>query len=205
MGNPRQDRDVSAGYTGRMTTIAGRVFAALAVAASAACADDDTSTGGTVDTAAADDRPAVAIKLSDYAFGGVPGSVTSDTAITVTNESSTEAHELIAYRLPEAETRSLAELRALPLDQFGGLIPGAPALAIAARPNEDGELVLGDGTLPEPGRYVLVCFIPTGADPDQVMSAMAAAAADPDAGPPQIDGGPPHLAAGMIAEIVVTP
>lgn len=205
MGKPRQDRHVSAGYTGRTTTIAGRVFAALAVVVSAACADDDTSTGGTTEAAAADDRPTVSITLSDYAFGGVPGSVTSDTAITVTNESSTEAHELIAYRLPDAEARSLAELRALPLDQFGGLIPGAPALAITARPNEDGELVLGDGTLPEPGRYVLVCFIPSGADPDQVMSAMAAAAADPDAGPPQIDGGPPHLAAGMIAEIVVTP
>jgi hypothetical protein len=49
-----------------------------------------------------------------------------------------------------------------------------------------------------------VCFIPTGADPDQVMTAMEAAAADPSAGPPQIDGGPPHAAAGMIAELEVT-
>ena len=51
--------------------------------------------------------------------------------------------------------------------------------AFAARPNEDGELVPGDGTLHEPGRYLLVCFIPTRADPDQVMAAMKAAPADP--------------------------
>ncbi len=205
MDNPGQDRDMIGGRTSRTALIAGRVFAALVVVASGACGDDDASTGSAVDTAQAAERQSVIIKLSDYAFGGVPQSVTSGTTITVTNESVSEAHELNAFRLPDAETRTLAELRALPFDQFGALIPGAPALAIAARPNEDGELVLGDGTLPEPGRYVLVCFIPTGADPDQVMSAMSAAAADPDAGPPHIDGGPPHLAAGMIAEIAVTP
>ena len=202
MDNPRQDRDMSADRTSRTTTIAGCVFAALAVIAGAACGDDDAST---VDTATAADRQAVTIELSDYAFQGVPRTITSGTSITITNKSANEAHELTAFRLPDTETRSLTELQALPPDQFGALIAGAPALAIAARPNEDGELFLGDGTLPEPGRYLLVCFIPTGADPDQVMTAIRAAAADPNAGPPQIDGGPPHLSAGMIAEVVVTP
>ena len=86
-----------------------------------------------------------------------------------------------------------------------GDTPAETALVITARPDDSGELVVGDGTLREPGRYLLVCFIPTGADPVEVMEAMTAAAADPNAGPPQIDGGPPHLAAGMIAELVVTP
>jgi hypothetical protein len=202
MDNPGPNSDPTRGRMKRPTTIVACAFAALAVVAGAACGDDDDASTAT--EAAAGDE-AVTITLSDYAFGGVPPSITSGTPIDVTNESAKEAHELTAFRLPDTETRSLTELQALPPDQFGALVPGAPALAFAARPNEVGELVLGDGTLGEPGRYLLVCFIPTGADPDEVMSAMAAAAADPNAGPPQIEGGPPHVAAGMIAELVVTP
>jgi hypothetical protein len=201
MDNPTPNNDPSLGRMKRPTIVAC-AFAALAVVAGAACGDDDDA--GTATEAAAGDQ-AVTITLSDYAFRGVPPTITSATPIDVTNESATEAHELTAFRLADTESRPLTELQALPPDQFGALVPGAPALALAARPNEDGELVLGDGTLREPGRYLLVCFIPTGADPDQVMSAMAAAAADPNAGPPQIEGGPPHVAAGMIAELVVAP
>jgi plastocyanin len=202
MSIPTSNRDQSPGHSRRPTRIVACAFAALAVVALAACGDDDDA--GTATEAAAGGQ-AVTITLSDYVFEGVPSTITSGTPIEVTNESADEAHELTAFRLPDTETRSLAELQALPPDEFGALVPGAPALAFAARPNEDGELVLGDGTLHEPGRYLLVCFIPTGADPDQVMTAMQAAAADPSAGPPQIEGGPPHVAAGMIAELVVTP
>lgn len=202
MSNPIPNGDPSPVHCGRPTTLVACAFAALAVVGLAACGDDDDASAP---TEAAAGGQAVTITLSDYVFEGVPPTITSDTPIDVTNESADEAHELIAFRLPDTETRSLTELQALPPDEFGALVPGAPALAFAARPNADGELVLGDGTLHEPGRYLLVCFIPTGADPDQVMAAMKAAAADPSAGPPHIDGGPPHVAAGMIAELVVTP
>ncbi len=196
MRNPTHDRRTSCGRSSRSsrsTGIALCTLTALVAVAAAACGDDgdDASDG-------------VTITLSDYAFEGVPDTITTGTTITVTNESTQEAHELLAFRLPDAESRSLTELKELPPDQLGALFPSAPALAIAAPPGEDGELALGAGTLNEPGRYLLVCFIPTGADPDQVMTAMEAAAADPNAGPPQIDGGAPHLAAGMIAELVVT-
>jgi len=202
MGNPTPNRDLNLGRSRRPTTIVACALAALAVVAGAACGDDDDATTA---TEAAADGQAVTIRLSDYVFQGVPPTISSGTPIDVTNESANEAHELTAFRLPDTETRSLTEIQALPPEEFGALIPGAPALAFAARPNQDGELVLGDGTLHEPGRYLLACFIPTGADPDQVMTAMKAAAADPSAGPPQIEGGPPHVAAGMIAELVVTP
>lgn len=203
MGNPAHTRYPSVNSIRRTTTIARCMAVALVVFAGAACGDDKDDKDASETTPAAAGRQAVTITLSDYAFGDVPRTIASSTPIAVKNSSANEAHELVAFLLPETETRSLTELLALPPDQFGAIIPGAPALAIAARPNEDGELVLGDGTLREPGRYLLVCFIPTGADPDQVMTAMQAA--DPNAGPPQIDGGPPHLAAGMIAELVVTP
>ncbi|MEO6124415.1 MAG: hypothetical protein ABIR32_11955 [Ilumatobacteraceae bacterium] len=180
-------------------TFVGCVFAAFAAVAGAACGESDDQASTPTDAAA------VTIVLRDYAFGGVPATISSGTPLAVRNESTKEAHELTAFRLADSETRSLTELQALSPDEFGGIVPGAPVLAIAARPLEGGTLVLGDGTLHEPGRYLLVCFIPAGADPDQVMTAMSAAAADPGAGPPQIDGGPPHVAAGMIAELVVMP
>lgn len=203
MGNPAQTRYPSVNSIRRTTTIARCMAVAFVVVAGAACGDDKDDKNAGETTPAAAGRQAVTITLSDYAFGDVPRTIAGSTPLAVKNSSANEAHELVAFLLPETETRSLTELQALPPDQFGAIVPGAPALAIAARPNEDGELVLGDGTLREPGRYLLVCFIPTGADPDQVMTAMQAA--DPNAGPPQIDGGPPHLSAGMIAELVVTP
>ncbi|MEQ9161428.1 MAG: hypothetical protein RLN74_01900, partial [Ilumatobacter fluminis] len=59
---------------------------------------------------------------------------------------------------------------------------------------------VGDGTLSEPGRYVLMCFIPIGADPDEYLAAVAAAGGGK---PDGVAGGPPHFTAGMYAELVV--
>jgi hypothetical protein len=52
--------------------------------------------------------------------------------------------------------------------------------------------VVGDGTLTEPGRYAIVCFLPVGAH-DDVLDAE---------GPPESDA-PPHVSQGMFAELVV--
>jgi hypothetical protein len=176
------------------------VHAAMALALVASgCGDDED-----VRTNSDDGADSVTIGLRDYAFEDVPATVDTETTIMVVNRSSTEAHELTAFRLPDEEERSLDELRDLPPDELGALFQMAPPLALAAAPGENGEVLLGDGTLGEPGRYLLVCFIPTGADPDEVMAAMEAAVADPEEGPPMIDGGPPHMMAGMIAELRVT-
>jgi hypothetical protein len=53
--------------------------------------------------------------------------------------------------------------------------------------------VVGDVELGEHVSHVGDARCPTTAD------------ANPDAGPPMIDGGPPHMTAGMIAELEVTP
>lgn len=184
------------------TTIA--LCVGLATVALAGCGDDSTATpAATLVATTPTAGPTVTIGVRDYAFDGVPIRITAGTPIAITNTSATESHELTAFRLPDGETRSLRELQALPPDQLGALFPGAPALALVAKPGANGELVLGDGSLDEPGRHLLVCFIPMGAKPDEVVAAMKLAAADPAAGPPQITGGPPHLTAGMIAEIEV--
>ena len=59
---------------------------------------------------------------------------------------------------------------------------------------------VGDGTLSEPGRYLVICAIPTGADPMEYLEA----AAQSEEGPPEVEGGPPHFVNGMYAEVVVT-
>lgn len=164
------------------------------------CGDDDATT-----TPTQGGQSTLTIGVRDYAFDDVPPTITAETPITITNASEVEAHELTAFRLPDDEARDLNELGTLPPDELGALLPGAPDLALVAAPGAPGQLVLGDGSLHEPGRYLLVCFIPIGAKPDDVLAALEEAAANPDAGPPQIGGGPPHLTAGMIAEIRVVP
>lgn len=60
---------------------------------------------------------------------------------------------------------------------------------------------VGDGTLSEPGRYAIMCFIPTGVDPQVYVEASAAT----ESGPPQSEGaGPPHFVNGMRTELTVT-
>ena len=57
-------------------------------------------------------------------------------------------------------------------------------------------LAITDG---EPGRYVVICAIPTGADP---VAYFDPANQSPD-GPPNVEGGPPHFTQGMYADLTV--
>ena len=59
-------------------------------------------------------------------------------------------------------------------------------------------MAVGDGTLQEPGRYLVICTIPTGADPAEYLAAEATSN-----GPPDVEGGPPHFTHGMYAELDV--
>jgi hypothetical protein len=150
-----------------------------------------------------EDGPAAAgevleVEALDYAFAGLPASVPAGTKLSFTNSSEVELHELVAMRLPDSEQRPVAELLALPEEELMGLFPGPPATVLMAPPAGGEQIAaVGDGTLEEPGRYALVCFIPTGADPVAYMEQSG-----PD-GPPDVPGGPPHVAHGMFAELVV--
>lgn len=146
----------------------------------------------------------VAVKAVDYGFEGLPSKVRAGSTFTLTNASKAEAHELTAMRLPDGERRPAAELVRLPEDQLGALFAGPPAFVLVAPPGGNSTAALGDGKLREPGRYLMLCFVPTGADPAVFMQAtQKAAAAGSDSGPPTIAGGPPHLAHGMYAELTV--
>ena len=171
---------------------AGLVAAVALVAAG--CADDDS----TVEAAEPEPVEVVAV---DFEFRDLPESVPAGTRLTIVNEAATELHEIVALRIPDEEERSADELVQLPPDELEAAMgPIAPATVLLAAPGGDQITAVGDGTLDEPGRYLLVCMIPTGVDPDAYLAAAAEAGDEP----PQIDGGgAPHIAHGMYAELIV--
>lgn len=183
------------------------VVATLAGGVLAACGDDDSTTDAP-DTAVAeadDTEPAattsIEVELADYEFVGLPDTVPAGTTLTVTNSSANELHELVAFRLPDDEDRTLDELLALPPDEAEAALGGPPVTVLLSGPGGGEQITaVGDGTLTEPGRYVVACFIPTDADPAEYL----AAAEEAGDGPPEgVAGGPPHLVHGMVAELIV--
>jgi hypothetical protein len=149
----------------------------------------------------ADSPGDVTIGLVDYAFDDVPAQVEAGTTLTIDNRSDQELHELVAVRLPDAEERTAEELVQLPPEELGRLFAGVALVQLQAPGSNEVVTAVGDGTLTDPGRYLLVCMIPTGADPDAYLTA----AAETEEGPPQgVAGGPPHLVNGMWAELDVT-
>jgi hypothetical protein len=146
-----------------------------------------------------DESPIIAVGAVDYSFEDLPSTMPAGSVLSLTNTSAAELHEIVAFRLPDTETRSIDELMALPeADLEAAIATGPPALVMLAPPGEQGFPVLGDGALREPGRYVILCGIPIGADPQAYLEA-----AQTSAGPPDVPGGPPHFTAGMFAEVIV--
>jgi hypothetical protein len=163
---------------------------ALLTGAAVGCGDDGQSS--------APDEP-LTVTAIDYGYVGLPDEVPAGTAIALVNDSEAEVHEFVAVRLDDDESRAVEELVQLPPAELGALFAGVETVIIAP-PGADGFTVEGDGRLDTPGRYAIVCVIPTGADPDEYL----AAAAEAEGGPPDVAGGPPHIAAGMFAELLVS-
>jgi hypothetical protein len=173
-------------------------LAALIAVTLAACGDasPEAPPNGADTTGAPDD--AVEVTMVDYAFVGLPESVAAGTRFTVVNEAEAELHEMVAFRLPDDEERSVEQLTALSPEELVGAL-GEPVFVLLAEPGGPAIPAVGDGTLSEPGRYIVMCFIPTGADPQEYLEA----AAQTEEGPPQVEGGPPHFVNGMFAELTV--
>ena len=191
-----------------------RVLAAVALVGTlglSACGDDDDEPASSGDEntttsaaeAPAEDGEAVEVKGVDYAFQGLPKEVPAGTEFTFTNASDKEAHEMVLFKLPEGETRPLEELLALP-EEEAGKVTGPPiAVSVAAMPGSEGEMALGESlTVEEPGRYIALCGIPVGADPEKMAEAME----HPEDGPPPAgeNDGPPHFTQGMVQEFTVS-
>ena len=155
-----------------------------------------TTTGGNTTA----NGQVIDVAATDFAFGGIPATVPAGTKFKLTNESDKELHEFVVVKVPKGEKRPVDELVKLPEAELDAIFgQGPPAMVLLAPPGSDEQIMaVGDGTVTEPGRYVAVCFIPEGADPQEYMEA-----AQKGDGPPDVEGGPPHVALGMYAEFTV--
>lgn len=186
----------------RTPTGGGHVTAAvlvLALGLLGGCADDDTGSAGGDDEEAASSIEVIGV---DYGFEGALDEVAAGSSLTFTNASEVEVHELLVLRVDDDETRTLEELMEAPEDEaeqvtsFVGMqvaLPGEEGL------DPEDPSATGGVPLEEAGRYLLLCFIPEGADPEAYREAIEGDAA----GPPDVDGGPPHAALGMAREVTV--
>jgi plastocyanin len=158
-------------------------------------ADQGSATAtSTAQPGSASPRPVV-VTATDYAFAGLPDEVPAGTQLRLVNDSSVEIHELVAIRVPDGDDRPVEELLHDP-----ALETMAPTTVLLTPPGADQIPAVGDGTLSEPGRYVVICTIPTGVSPQAFLDAAKAAGG----GKPVIpDAGAPHLAHGMFADVVV--
>jgi len=154
-------------------------------------------------TATATEAAAETVEVTavDYGYEGLPESVKAGTRLSLVNASEVEFHELVTFRIPDDEERSVEELLALPEEEQMALFQGPPAAVILAGPaSSESIYAVGDGVLTEAGRYLVACFIPVGADPEAFAEAAASGANEP----PEVEGGPPHFTEGMWAELTVT-
>lgn len=174
---------------------------AMGVAACGDDSDDDAADDEmTTTTEAEEAAEPITVTAVDYRFEGLPEEIEAGTKLQLVNQSAGELHELVVIRIPDGEDRSVADLVALPEEESDAIFGDVePATVLLAPPSSTEQIpAVGDGTIAEPGRYAVVCFIPTGADPDAYLNA------PPSDGPPQVEGGPPHAAQGMFAELTVT-
>ncbi|TVR28495.1 MAG: hypothetical protein EA387_00255 [Nitriliruptor sp.] len=154
----------------------------------------DEHADGSADEGAGD----IEVEMVDFAYVGLPDRVPAGTRLSVLNTADEELHELVAFRLPDEEDRGVPELIQLPPEELRPVL-GEPTAVLLAAPGGPQISAVGDGTFDEPGRYAILCFIPTGVAPEDYL----AAAAETESGPPQVEGGPPHFVQGMYAELVV--
>jgi hypothetical protein len=146
--------------------------------------DGDGTLPGMASDAPAADATEVTITAKDYEFEGTDALADGGSfAVTFTNDGE-ELHELMVLRLPDDETRSLDELLA---DESAGddFVPVGSSFAC---PGTSAEPAAVD--LSEAGRYVIVCFVPTGATADTPIEDFEHL-------------GAPHAMNGMAAEVTV--
>ena len=172
------------------------------------CADDEApeeAAAATADGATSEDLAAggetVEITAVDYGFDGVPETVAAGTELTLTNASDEELHEMVVFRVDDDQDMSMDEIIQTAAEESDGPPPEWLTFSgvAVAMPGEAGFAPEGPVVLDEPGRYLLLCFVPTGADPAAFANAMESGATEE----PQVDGGPPHVAEGMAAELTV--
>jgi hypothetical protein len=146
------------------------------------------------------DHATVDVRAVDFAFENLPRTIEAGTKLTLSNGAASELHELVAIRLPDGEDRPVPELLQLPEAELGALLGASPpATVLLAAPGGDQISAVGDGTITEPGRYLIMCSIPMGVAPAVYLAVAAEAGGEQ----PDVAGGPPHFLSGMATDLIV--
>lgn len=190
---------------GHTVRTSGRLTAAVFALAlgCSACASGDATDDGTDDGEDAAGGSTIEVVTTDYAFA-MPDEVSSGTTLTLRNDSAAEVHEALLFKLPADDTRSVDEIVASGEEgmagaEFSGVLMAGPGDSATTGP-------LGPAVLDQSGRYLVICFLPTGAPPEEVFAAVDAyvdAGAPEDGAPEYPETGPPHAANGMYTELTV--
>ncbi len=190
------------------TTLAGA--AVLALAATPALAQDDAEMPM--------DDMTVEVTGVEYAFTGLPESVPAGTTLAFTN-GGVELHEMVVNRIADGVEETFDELMALnesgvDLEAEGYIDMEFGNQMVLALPGQTSEDSI---TLEQEGRYVVLCFIPTGLEPAKLAEFgvdITTLGADTDPADLPVEAqayleetmttGVPHLMNGMIQEFTVT-
>lgn len=122
------------------------------------------------------------VSAEEYQYSGLPDTLPTGYTVVHFSNDGNESHEMFAFRIDDSVTGPVQDLFDLPEEEAMKKI--SPVNASFADPGgSDTE----SWDLTEPGRYAVVCFIPTGTTPGNEGS------------------GPPHFAQGMVQEFTVTP
>lgn len=131
----------------------------------------------------------VSVTAEDYKFSGVDRRIDAGPTVFTFDNDGTEYHELLVLRRNDGVDQPVEELLALDEETVSSMI------------TDTGAAFAGPGTTSytaidlQPGKYIAICFIPTGLT-TQVFDEMMATGAEPQ--------GQPHAMNGMIAEFEVT-
>lgn len=158
----------------------------------------------------------VAVSGVEYAFVGLPESVPVGSTLTFTNDGA-EIHEIVVNRIADGVEETFEELLALSetvdLEAEGYIDTTFGDQMLLALSGQTAE---GGITLEQEGRYVALCFIPTGLETAKLLEfgidiETLGPQTDPADLPPEaqayleevMTNGVPHMANGMIQEFTV--
>jgi hypothetical protein len=130
---------------------------------------------------------ALTVRATEYAFRGLPRTLEAGPTVIDFANGGQEWHELSVLRVNDGVAESVAELLALP--EADAMSKVTTTGATFAGPGETGFAVIDL----EPGRYVVICYLPTGATAENWARIQS--------GEHQ---GAPHFTAGMVHELTVT-
>jgi hypothetical protein len=146
-------------------------------------------------------RGTIEVVQDDYSIEGLPAEIEVGTVLHVTNASATEMHELISIRLPQGEDRPADELLALPRDELAGLLGSAiPDVVRVSLPGSVELPDVGDALFEQPGRHLVFCAMPVGADPAVIAESDRYTTGR---SPEQYENSPKHYERGEFADVVV--